>query len=111
MDHEMKRIIYPVKDVGQAKKVFSALLGVEPYMDAAYYVGFRIGDQEVGLDPNGHKHGVTPYWEISDIEGAVKRLVEAGAEKVQDVKNVGGGMLTAVVRDADGNIIGLSQSP
>jgi hypothetical protein len=28
-------------------------------MDEAYYVGFRVGDQEIGLNPNGHRQGMT----------------------------------------------------
>jgi predicted enzyme related to lactoylglutathione lyase len=111
VNNGLRTIIYPVKDIGQAKQVFGALLGVEPYVDESYYAGFRLGGHEVGLDPNGHKHGVTPYWEISAIESTLKRLVDAGAEIVQEAKDVGGGMLTAVVRDGDGNIIGLRQSP
>lgn len=51
--------IYPVKGIAQAKALSSKLLGVEPYSDEAYYVGFKVGDQEVGLDPNGHKDGMT----------------------------------------------------
>lgn len=30
MTEAMKTIIYPVKDLAQAKRLFSALLGVEP---------------------------------------------------------------------------------
>ena len=44
-DHQgIKIVIYPVKDVARAKALYSELLGVEPYVDEAYYVGFRIGD-------------------------------------------------------------------
>jgi len=32
----IKTVIYPVKDITQAKTLFSNLLGVEPYMDEAY---------------------------------------------------------------------------
>ena len=46
----IQTIIYPVKDITQAKALFSTLLGVGPYMDEAYYVGFRVGDQDIGLD-------------------------------------------------------------
>ena len=111
MNHGLKTIIYPVKDIARAKALFSALLGVEPYVDAPYYAGFRVGDQEVGLDPNGHTHGTTPYWHVDDIENSLKLLLGAGAQALQEVKDVGGGKLTACVRDADGNIIGLIQSP
>jgi predicted enzyme related to lactoylglutathione lyase len=37
--------------------------------------------------------------------------VEAGAEVVQDVMDVGGGLLVARLKDADGNFLGLRQSP
>jgi predicted enzyme related to lactoylglutathione lyase len=107
----MKTIIYPVKDIAQAKMRFSKLLGVEPYVDEPYYVGFKVGDQEVGLDPNGHSHGLTPYWDVDDIKGSYKTLVAAGAQPQQQIRDVGGGKLIGSLKDADGNIIGLIQSP
>jgi hypothetical protein len=39
----------------------------------------------------------------------LKALLEAGAVEQQGVRDVGGGKLTASVRDADGNVIGLLQ--
>jgi hypothetical protein len=75
----IQTIIYPVKDTVRGKKLFGALLGVEPYVDEPYYVGFRVGDQEVGLDPNGHTHGMTCYWQVASIERSLKLLVDSGA--------------------------------
>jgi predicted enzyme related to lactoylglutathione lyase len=106
--------VYPVKDVAKAKTLYSTLLGVEPYADAPYYVGFRVGDQEIGLDPNGHKQGLTGpigYVAVSDIKKSLQTLVDAGAQVQQDVRDVGGGLLVATVKDADGNVTGLRQSP
>ena len=111
MTQGMRTIIYPVKDIAQAKKPYGKLLGVEPYVDEAYYVGFRVGDQEIGLDPNGHNQGMTAYWHVNDIKKSLRQLLDAGAQTLQEVKDVGGGKLTASVKDADGNIIGLIQSP
>jgi predicted enzyme related to lactoylglutathione lyase len=111
MNKGIKTVIYPVKDVGKAKAMFSKLLGVAPYADAAYYVGFKVGDQDIGLDPNGHKHGMTAYYEVSDIKQSLQSLVDDGAQVVQAIKDVGGGKLIAAAKDADGNIIGLAQSP
>src|SRR5713226_5041236 len=110
----IKQFNYPVKDLAGAKTLYSKLLGVEPYADAAYYVGFRVGDQEIGLDPNGHNKGMTGpvgYWEVNDIKESLQLLLDAGAQAQQEVTDVGGGKLIASVRDADGNIIGLLQFP
>ena len=111
MTQGIKTIIYPVKDIAQAKTPYSKLSGVEPYVDEPYYVGFRVADQEIGLDPHGHKQGMTGYWHVDDIQKSLQLLLSAGAETVQEVKDVGGGKLTASAKDSDGNIIGLIQSP
>jgi len=105
----MKTVIYPVGDLAKAKALFGKLLGVEPYADQPYYVGFRIGEQEIGLDPKGHRQGMTGYWHVDDIRGYLQVLVEAGAEVQEDVRDVGGGRLIATVKDAEGNLIGLLQ--
>jgi predicted enzyme related to lactoylglutathione lyase len=108
----VKTFIYPVKDLAKAKTLYSELLGVEPDMDEAYYVGFNVGGQDIGLDPNGHNLGMTGpvgYWHVDDIEKSMKALLDTGAEVHQEVKDVGGGKLIASVKDADGNGIGLIQ--
>jgi predicted enzyme related to lactoylglutathione lyase len=107
-------VIFPVKDLDRAKAVFGSLLGVAPIMDEPYYVQFNIAGQEIGLDPHGHDKGMTGpviYWQVDDIETRLKRMVDAGAEVQQRVSDVGGGKLIATVQDADGNVIGLMQSP
>ncbi|WP_330253664.1 hypothetical protein OG874_03410 [Nocardia sp. NBC_00565] len=68
--------------------------------------------QDIGLDPNGHKKGMTGpvgYWHVEDIEKHLTALVEAGAEVVQQPTDVGGGKLIAMFKDADDNIVGLMQ--
>ncbi len=113
MTEGIKTIIYPLKDLAKAKTLYSELLGVEPYMDEAYYVGFNIEGQDVGLVPHGQNQGMTGpvgYWHVDDIKRSVKALLDAGAEAHQEVKDVGGGKLIASVKDADGNVIGLIQS-
>jgi predicted enzyme related to lactoylglutathione lyase len=106
-------LVYPVKDLAGATALYSTLLGVQPYMEGAYYVGFKVGDQEVGLDPNGHRKGGSaplPYFSVADVRKSLHALLEAGAELVQDVQDVGGGQLIASVKDADGNVTGLRQA-
>ena len=108
----VKTFIYPVKDLERAKALYGALLGAEPTVDAPYYVQFEIGDQRLGLDPNGHTRGFpgsVGYWEVEDISARVQELLAAGAEEHEAVKDVGQGTLIASVKDADGNVIGLIQ--
>lgn len=111
MDQRMRLLVFPVKDLAGAKSLYRELLGVEPYADAPYYVGFRTGDLEIGLDPHGKAAGPLAYWEVDDINKRLKELVDAGGRQVQDVRDVGHGKLIATVQDADGNVVGLTQSP
>ena len=69
--------------------------------------------QDIALDPNGHQHGQAgpiAYWHVDDLKGTMAARLVTGAETVQDVKDVGGGKLTALVKPADGNMFGLLQS-
>jgi predicted enzyme related to lactoylglutathione lyase len=111
MNQGIKTVIYPAKDIAAAKAQFSRLLGVEPYVDSPYYVGFKVGDQDIGLDPNGHRSGPVGYYHVSSIEESLKSLLDAGAQTEQKVRDVGGGKLIATARDAQGNLIGLVQVP
>ena len=110
MNKGVKTIIYPVKDIAQAKTLFRKLLGVEPYSDQPYYVGFKIGDQDIGLVPNSPEAGMTAFYHVDDIKNSLQILVDAGAEIIRDIQNVGGGRLVASVKDKDSNIIGLIQN-
>jgi predicted enzyme related to lactoylglutathione lyase len=114
MSQGIRTVIYPVKDLAKAKTLFTKLLGVEPYGDHAYYVGFKVGDQEIGLDPNGHKQGMTGpvgYYHVCDIRKSLQLLLDAGAQAEHGIKDVGGGKLIASVKDAANHIIGLIQLP
>jgi predicted enzyme related to lactoylglutathione lyase len=64
--------------------------------------------------PPGHTKGMTGavcYWPVEDIKDSVAQLLKAGATELQAVSDVGGGKLIASVKDADGNVIGLTQTP
>ena len=113
MNHGIRTMIYPVKDIGRAKGLFGKLLGSEPHVDSPYYVGFKIGEQEIGLLPSGHATGMIgplAYFQVDDIKNALESLAKEGAQIQQPVKDVGAGRLVASVMDADGNPIGLLQS-
>lgn len=110
MNKGIKIVLYPVKDMTQAKNLFSKFLGVEPYADQPYYVGFKINDQDIGLVLNNPEAGVAAFYDVDDIKNSLQIFVDAGATIIQDVKNVGGGRLIASVKDTDSNIIGLVQN-
>ena len=110
MEQRIKLLVYPVTDTGKAKAFFNKFLGVEPYVDSPYYVGYKVGETEVGLDPNS-KAGPVVYTDVVDIQASLIELIEAGAEIVQDIKDVGNGLRIAQVKDTDGNVLGLRQQP
>jgi predicted enzyme related to lactoylglutathione lyase len=114
MNEGFTTILYPVRDISRAKMLFNKFLGVQPIMDEAYYVGYKIGNQDIGLVPNGFEQGMagaTTFYNVSDIKQSLQSLLEAGAQVVQETRDVGGGKLTAVAKDIDGNMVGLIQMP
>jgi hypothetical protein len=78
MNQGIKTIIYPVKDIARAKTVFCKFLGVEPYADQPYYVGFKVGDQDIGLVPRGHNAGMTTFYHVDDIKSSLRLLWTRG---------------------------------
>jgi len=109
---ELGSVIYPTSDLEKDRSLWSVASGAMPYFDTPFYVGFRVGDQEVGLDPNASSEGVTQpvaYWLTADLHAAREELIAAGARPVGEVADVGQGILLARVADATGNLIGLMQ--
>ena len=53
MNQGIKTILYSAADITRAKALYTKLLGVEPYVENPYYVGFKIGDQDIGLTLTG----------------------------------------------------------
>jgi predicted enzyme related to lactoylglutathione lyase len=110
MANNIQIIVFPVKDLGKAKDFYSTFLGTEPYVDGNYYVGYKVGGMEVGLDPNSTV-GPIAYIDVDDIKSSLQAMTEAGAEIVQDPKDVAAGLLVAQVKDVNGNIVGFRQQP
>ena len=106
-------IIYTVSDVAKSTAFFTSLLGVQPYADNPYYVGFRAGEIEIGLVPAsaGGSPGALADVTVPDIKEALATLVAAGAQTVQEPRDVAQGLMVASVKDLDGTPIGLRQFP
>lgn len=107
MASNISLIVYPVKNLDEAKKFYGAYLGTEPYVDGDYYVGYKLDDLEIGLDPNAST--VISYIDVDNIEASLKALQEAGAEVAKDASDVGGGILIAQVKIED-TTLGLRQA-
>jgi predicted enzyme related to lactoylglutathione lyase len=110
---DVSLIVYPAADLTAAKRFFRELTGTDPYVDSPQYVGYKSGDMEIGLVPNADKRvpGALAYWTVSDIAASVKALVAGGGTVVQDIIDVGYGMLVASVKDPNGATVGLRQPP
>ena len=111
----LRTVIYNVDDLERAKEWYAKALGVKPYFDQPFYVGFIIGGLELGLDPD--MTGVTKgsnaiaYWGVKDAAASYKRLLDLGAKKYQDVQDVGSNIKVATVTDPFGNIFGIIENP
>jgi hypothetical protein len=109
--NKVSLIIYPAKELASTKQIFSKFLGVEPYVDELYYIGYRVGDMEIGLDPNAQNAGPVTYIDVADIKSSLQEIIALGATLQQDIKDVARGLLVASVKDKDGNILGFRQNP
>ncbi|WP_062463728.1 VOC family protein [Demequina soli] len=102
-------ISIPAADLPAATAHYAKVLGVEPYVDEAYYVGFSVGGIEVGLVP-GMPGGPITYVPVADLDAALAAAAEDGGSVLDGPREVGGGLRVAVVADADGHALGLKSA-
>jgi predicted enzyme related to lactoylglutathione lyase len=112
----LRTVCYTTPDIVKGKEWYSKILGIEPYFDQPYYVGFNVGGYELGLIPDGEtsaagSSGVVAFWGVEDVRIAYQRLLELGAKLHEEVKDVGEGILVGSVRDPFGNIFGIIENP
>src|ERR1700674_2189532 len=96
----LRTAIYHVNDIEKAKTWYSEVLGVKPYFDEPFYVGFNVAGYELGLHPDGENaldkaDGAVAYWGVEDAEAAFKRILELGASTHGAVQDVGDGIKVA----------------
>jgi predicted enzyme related to lactoylglutathione lyase len=108
----LRTVIYPTTDLQAARSWWSELLGVEPYFDEVFYVGFEVGGYELGLLPDAPvADGVLTYWGVEDVPAAVAAAVASGATIHTPVAEVGDDIVTATVRTPQGPIVGFISNP
>lgn len=92
---------------------YADVLGVAPYFDQPYYVGFAVGGFELGLIPDGipGPGGATAYWGVTDAAAVFARLQAAGATVREALRDVGEGIKVASVADPFGNTFAIIENP
>ena len=107
--------IYHVEDLGRAKEFYTALLGLPPYFDEPFYVGYEVAGHELGLLPiastKRQERGCVAYWGVKDMAAACADLSTKGHALFDPITEVGCGIRVASFLDADGNIVGLIENP
>jgi predicted enzyme related to lactoylglutathione lyase len=107
----IQTVLHPVTDLAAAKSVYTALLGMEPTSDSAYYVGYEAAGQQIGLVPNSPATSPVAYWHVTDIAAKLAEVTAAGATVKEPPRDVAAGRLVATFTDPDGNVLGLIQDP
>ena len=87
----LRTACYPTPDLARGKAWYSQVLGMEPYFDEPFYVGFSVGGFELGLIPDGEPGatGTQALWGVADAATELKRLVSLGGTLHEDVKDDG----------------------
>lgn len=104
-----------VPDLAAAKAWYTKILGIEPYFDEPFYVGFNVAGYELGLQPA--EEAITPgnssttYWGVVDAHESFKELLAQGATAHEEPSEVGGGIIVAAVKDPWGNVFGIIYNP
>ncbi len=112
--NSLRSVIYPSTNLEADKDFWIQLTGKQPYFNQPYYTGFKLGDCELGLDPNAAKDGITypvAYWKVNNLEAAITQSKAVGAEVIAEPHDVGEGVMMARLKDKSGNIFGLIFEP
>jgi catechol 2,3-dioxygenase-like lactoylglutathione lyase family enzyme len=96
-----------------AKAWYARVLGIEPYFDQPFYVGFSVGGFELGLLPkdDAGTSGVSAHWRVADAVSEFTRLIELGAKSHEPVRDVGEGIQVGSVLDPYGNKLAIIENP
>src|SRR5262249_6961547 len=109
----LRTVAYHVTDLARAKAWYGQVLGIEPYFDEPFYVGYSVGGVGLGLGPDGTPGpgGTVAYWGVPDAAAALRRLESLGAAVREPLQEVGGGIKVAAVADPFGNTFGVIENP
>ena len=110
--HGLRTLIYPSPDLRSSSEWWKNFLGVEPYFEEPFYVGFNIAGYELGLVPEGDpSSGATAYWAVDDVEASIADALANGATTLEPAHDVGEGIVVGAVVSPHGDIIGFIVNP
>lgn len=109
----LRTVIYAAPDLAQTKAWYSKVLGIDPYFDEPYYVGFSVGGYELGLDPTAQvvAGSTLTYWGVASLDVSVQHFLDNGARMHTQIQDVGDGIRVATLEDPFGNVLGLIENP
>jgi catechol 2,3-dioxygenase-like lactoylglutathione lyase family enzyme len=108
----LRTVIYPAPDLAASTAWFTQVLGIEPYFEEPFYVGFSVAGYELGLLPDADPaDGPVTYWGVPDADAAWAALLAQGATPNSAVQDVGDGIRTASVREPGGSLLGIIENP
>ena len=109
----LRTVIYAAPNLTETKEWYAKALGIDPYFDQPFYVGFNVGGYELGLDPNIQivEGSTLTYWGVDDISACVQHWLDLGATSHSDIQDVGDGIKVAAVQDPFGNVVGFIENP
>jgi catechol 2,3-dioxygenase-like lactoylglutathione lyase family enzyme len=108
----LRTIVYSAPDLAASKAWWTRALGIEPYFDQPFYVGFNPGGYELGLNPGADPAaGPRTFWGVRNIEAAAERLISLGAVVEEAIEEPGDGIKLGTFRTPAGEIFGLIENP
>lgn len=105
-------VIFPTSNLEQSKSWWTKALGIGPYFDQPFYVGYDVNGYELGLNPGAAADsGPVAYFRVENIAVSFARFVGQGCIVVSEVNDVGDGIKVADLRNPDGFVFGLIENP
>ena len=112
----LRTVGYKVEDLAKAKEWYTNVLGIAPYFDEPFYVGFNVAGYELGLQPMDSPDEIkttntTSYWGVQNVQEAYDLLLANGATPFEEPADVGSDIVVATVIDPWGNTFGVIYNP
>jgi predicted enzyme related to lactoylglutathione lyase len=108
----LRTLIYPTVDLDESKKWWKNFLGIDPYFDEPFYVGFNVGGYEIGLNPGAAmEYGPVTYIGVLSMVEALERAQTSGASVTSPSEDVGDGIEIAHLMSPTGERFGLIVNP